>query len=162
MVNKPKGWSLAKRSSCAEASLEAYMSTIVADASKLYFPFELDSRISGLSVVCTDRGMQSQFERFRVKNDIEYTYRLILGDPKVLESVLSDDISVHNCGEVPNGIDVDVCSQVFCTVAKLQHLFDNLVISDSINLHALKFPDPVHPHVQEISVSIPRVPFGSI
>jgi 23S rRNA-/tRNA-specific pseudouridylate synthase len=161
VVNKPKGWSLALRSASAEATVEGFISTIVTDAdSKVYFPNELDTRICGLALVCTDRGMQSQFERFKNKHEIEYLYRVVVDPRKQIKRIATDNLKVEIVGEDSRHFDVDVRSSSFLSSKKIHELFTNDVIDHSINLYGLKFPDPLDPTMKEISVIIPRVPFG--
>lgn len=156
VVNKPRGWALAKRSTSAEASLEGYMSNLVTDNSKLYFPQEMDTRICGLAIVCTDRGMQSQFERFKTQNNIEYTYRVVLESHAEVTDTESDTLRVTINETFTNEVDVDVWSSVFLTSRAIQDLFQHEIMYHSITLHRLKFPDPLNPRLNDISVSIPR------
>ena len=116
----------------------------------------MDTRIRGLALVCTDRGMQSQFERFKTQNNIEYTYRVVLKSHGEVTDIESDTLRVTINETFTNEVDVDVWSSVFLTSRAIQDLLQHEIMYHSITLHRLKFPDPLNPRLNDISVSIPR------
>jgi len=148
VVNKPPGWALAARASQSQPSIERYLNPIIG-AEKLYFPMEFDTRIRALAIVCTDRGVQAQFEKFKQLGLIQSTYRIGLDCPcrGIVNSTPPVGMRI-TCKdpEIPEAIvELDQPS----TVLKLRAAVSGRLRDYDINLFKLVFPDPLNPKGSE-------------
>ncbi len=92
-MSKPPGWVLSRRG--GSPSVGSVLSASLGTDS-LYFPFEVDRRIWAVGIVCTDRGMNSQFEKFKEFEEIEYFYKIkneIIQTNKLIKKLEIDENS---------------------------------------------------------------------
>ena len=156
MIYKPQGWSLGRRG--AGSSVESFLAPILTGKSRLYFPFELDSRTTGLGVVCTDRGMQSQFERFRIRNDMEFRYSIRVSDSvgEIRQTNFPSKISVKTNA---NGFtSLEVLSKEVLPIRRLNEYLQTEINPENVRLYSLEFPDPLKPSMETLTISIPETP----
>ena len=155
VVSKPSGWALAARASDSQPSIERYLSPIIG-SNKLYFPIEMDSRMRALAVVCTDRGLQAQFEKFKQMGLIKSTYHVGL------------DCACKDIGttSLPSGmrltcVDADGDAGLMevdkpVTISKLNGALAGRLRNNHINLFRLVFPDPLNPKGgQDLTIEAP-------
>lgn len=155
VVMKPRGWILTDRTGSSSVScIERFLRPSLGEKVELYFPFDLDSRISGLAIGCMDRGMQSQFEKFKLRNEIEFKYRIHARDPLPTNQGDSFRIEVaRKISETAHEIDITTCGTL--TVRKLETFFLGGVLDFNIHLYHLRFPDPFKPKDSEVSIHVP-------
>ena len=159
MVRKPRGWTLANRGSSRDSSIESFLTPILDPKKRIYFPFEIDSRISAIAAVCCDRGMQAQFEKFRASGEMLFTYR-ILGRNLSSDS-LSEELPDHfRLTPVDDGpySSFDITSKSALTVRKLDELFCGNIRASDIHLYRWSFPVPTNPTSGDMEIAIPPDP----
>jgi hypothetical protein len=158
VVTKPRGWILTDRTGSPSLScIERFLRPSLGEKVDLYFPFDLDSRISGLGIGCMDRGMQSQFEKFKRRSEIEFKYRLHARDP--LPTNHSDSFRMEVVRQTSgSAIEIDITTCGTLTVRKLETFFQGGVVDFNIHLYHLRFPDPFKPNDSEVSIHVPPIP----
>ena len=152
-ISKPSGWALGARGS--GNSVERFLTPIVGER-RLLFPVEVDSRISAVSLVATDRGMQAQFEKFKVRGELESWYNVVVKG--ACEKVKVDEygVDIMSCEEDGEGlVQVRLCSDHSLSFKKLNALFDERIDDFKVNNYKLVFPDPLNPSENEICISLP-------
>jgi hypothetical protein len=154
VVYKPRGWSLASRG--AGPAVESFLAPVLRGESRLYFPFELDSRSTGLGVICTDRGMQSQFERFKVRDQMRFKYSIRVKNieaetpevpPFVTLKVIDEDKHIF---EISSGVVLPF--RRFNEFRRLE------LEPENVHLYSIEFPDPFQASVRNLTISIPENP----
>jgi hypothetical protein len=159
IVTKPKGWTMTKRDSNPRASLEKFLAPIISESSKVFFPYECDSRMNALVVACSDRGMQSQFERFKIRREISFTYRCVVHHAPTNKD--DEWFSIGNVSEIKHGIfEADVSIREPQTMAKLEKIIGLSIINGNVSLFKLSFPDPLKHELDEVSIIVPPNPAG--
>lgn len=113
----------------------------------LIFPFEEDYRILSLAIVCTDRGMVSQFERFHQRGDISSFYRYMVPSGNSIPDLTSIGVSEQFVHEERNGVIVEAH---FPNIIKSKLLIDkleqcNIPFNAKIEKFGLSFPNPTDP-----------------
>ena len=155
VVYKPIGWSLGKRGS--GASVQAFLGPLLSRESSIYFPFELDSRIAGLGVVCTDRGMQSQFERFKIRSELEFRYSILIKSGS-RDSSFPPNYSVEYSETESLSPLLMVRAPQIIPVRRLGEFMKSEIEAENVRLYSISFPDPLKPVHDELSISIAPVP----
>ena len=148
VVSKPPGWALAARASTSQPCIERYLSPIIG-TDKLFFPIEMDTRIRALAIVCTDRGTQAQFEKFKQFGLIQSTYRLHLDC--ACEDIPSTSLPAGmriTCRE-PQSRTAELESDHSVTFRKISEALSGRVRNNDSNLFRLVFPDPLNPKAPE-------------
>ena len=157
VVTKPRGWSLGQSSTAAESNIESFLTPIIGTGEKLYFPIEVDSRMSAIAIVCTDRGMQAQFERFKDKQDLRFSYSVLLQSDVRSIKEHGVNVSCHRdpmSGRMQGCIDADY----LFTFTRLNDTLQGRILGNNVHLHTLSFPDPLNPKMHELTISIPTPP----
>ena len=160
VVYKPPGWSLGSRASSKSGSVESFLGPILRGSSELFFPIELDTRMSGLGIVCCDRGMQSQFERFKIRGQLHLRFRIwsstVLSPAQ--SHVETDAISIEPVESDQGSTVLDLKSSQYITMKKVQGLLKLKDESFGMHLYSLAFPDPICPNFKSLCISLPEVP----
>jgi hypothetical protein len=148
VITKPPGWAMAARVSHSQPSIERFLSPIL-EIEKLFFPMEMDSRISAIAIVCTDRGTQAQFEKFKQLGLIQCTYQV------GLECACKD----IDTTKIPAGVQI-ACSDTSnnlaevkttnpLTTSRMNETLSGRLRDSDVNLFRLVFPDPLNPKSPE-------------
>ena len=162
MVRKPRGWSLASRGNSTDGSIESFLTPILNSNKRIYFPFEVDSRIPAIAAVCCDRGIQSQFDKFRASGQMQFTYRV---RGRNVSHVCLSDNHLNSVSTTPVTHDgsygsFDLTCNTVLTVRKLDELLGGggNIRASNIHLYRWSFPIPNNPLSGDIEVSIPPDP----
>lgn len=148
VVRKPRGWALAARVSNDQPSIERYLTPIIG-GKRLFFPFETDTRMSAISIVCTDRGVQAQFEKFKELRLIHCTYKIQLdcACTDIRKNHQSNGINLQ-CDETDNN-GACVKSDHPLTMIRLNDSVGGRLSNHDVKLFRIAFPDPLNPQSKE-------------
>lgn len=111
--------------------------------------------MKALAIVCCDGGMSSQFERFKNRNEVAFTYRVLLKDGQnpFTNKAVPPELLVSPIKEGKN-LFVDIESDRYLSFKSLDSICENLIENENVNLFQLRFPDPLNPNVDEVTISI--------
>jgi hypothetical protein len=158
VISKPPAWHLSRRSETDTGSfVNDYLPTLVwGDISHIRFPIQVDSRYASLVVATTDRGMQSQFERFRIRNQIQYWYRMTLRGTQSTQTDICDDFAVE-CADVDpelGATTVEVKSSRYLKFVDLEAKFPGRVLPNMfVDIFRMRFPDPLNPRGEMVEIA---------
>ena len=147
---------MAKRAASKQGSIEAFLGPVASSDKGLFFPLEVDTRMSGIAVVCCDRGMQAQFERFRERREIEFMYRIMVSSKshRTPNPDLEQPIEITELTSEDGGRALDLKADKYLPVSKLVDLVGAPLGDLSIHLYSWSFPNPTDPHSQEVTISV--------
>ena len=148
VVSKPPGWALAARVTHDQPSVERYL-TPISGSKRLYFPMETDTRISAISIVCTDRGIQAQFEKFKELRLIHCTYRVHIDCAciDIDKDILPQGVNIR-CDE-ENRMCAHVETDQPLTMKRLSDSVGGRLCNHDVKLYRIGFPDPLNPKSAE-------------
>lgn len=155
VISKPAGWQLTRRGAqpCVTDVLPALLGDHI---NHIRFPIDIDSRYYGLAVVTTDSGMQSQFERFRLRNSIKFWYKLtVSGDPPASSG--EEEFVIHSINYNPDDdtSEVEICSDYYLRYTNIQSACKSRILDGSvIYQHRLVFPDPTGSKPDVVDVNL--------
>ena len=156
ILSKPSGWSLTPRSSNTCNSVISYLASTLGNDPKLFFPIDIDTRMNALAIVCLDKAMHVQFERFKARREIIFNYQIKLLDPNIVDIKKNEtDLVVSGPYKSITGTFVNVESFGYLQANKLDELFHNNVAKDFISIYGLEFPDPFSPRDHNITIKLP-------
>ena len=147
---------MAKRAASKQGSIEAFLGPVASPDKGLFFPLEVDTRMSAIAVVCCDRGMQAQFERFRERREIEFMYRIMVStNSKCTPNPdIKQPIEIKEGTSEDGGRLFDIKADKYLPVPNLVDLIGAPLGDLSIHLYSWSFPNPTDPHSQEITISL--------
>ena len=102
--------------------------------------------------------MQSQFERFRIRNDMEFRYSLRVSDSvgEIRQTNFPSKISVKTNA---NGFtSLEVLSKEVLPIRRLNEYLQTEINPENVRLYSLEFPDPLKPSMETLTISIPATP----
>ena len=152
VVSKPPGWALAARG--AAPSVQTFLTPIIGE--RLLFPVEVDSRISAVSLVATDRGMQAQFERFKERGELECWYEVMVKSRCEEIKVDEEGVEITSCQQEGDLAEVNLCSDHSLSFKKLNALMGQKINRFDVNNYKLVFPDPLNPSENEVRITFPK------
>jgi hypothetical protein len=158
VVYKPVGWSLSRRGNHASDSLEAYLSPILTTSSKLFFPFDMDTRMSGLGIVCCDRGMVSQFERLSDREEMFVRYRVMMSEREV-QVPGNQRSNISKVSAIESGEWFDLKALKYLSMQRIRALLNSKEVPKTIQLYSVEFPEPLLLVSERLKISIP--PLGT-
>lgn len=156
-MSKPPAWQLSRRSEADTGSfVNDYLPSLVkGDVSHIRFPIQVDSRYASLVVATTDRGMQSQFERFRIRNQIQYWYRMTLKGTQSTQRDITADFTVecNNIDDELHATTIELKSPRYLKFVDLEANFPGRVLPDMpVDIFRMRFPDPLNPRGEMLEI----------
>lgn len=113
--------------------------------------------MTGLAVVCLDKGMHVQFERFKERREILFKFNVQVNDQYTPNDNALSDIVVSQPKIVNEKKFVNIESWGYLTLNRLNQHLKNSACTDHVNLFSLNFPDPMNPRNLEIAIEIPLI-----
>ena len=157
VVSKPTGWSLTNRNGNSRTSVEEFLGPVMSEGSRIFFPLECDSRINAITIACFDRGIQSQFEKIKLRREIQFKYRCLV--TKIPDKMLGGIYSIDYISELGGSeFEIDLRTRELLTMYTIKRLLGSHLINHNVSLFELSFPDPLTPSSDEICIKIPAIP----
>jgi hypothetical protein len=156
IVYKPRDWSLGSRAISKLGSIESFLAPLLRGSTKLYFPFELGTQMSGLGLACCDRGMQSQFERFRARDEMELKFRIHA--PGFRNEGREPEDMTLRMDAITESEDIEIKASEYVSNRRVRNLLKCDDEPIRIHLYSLTFPDPLNPSSHILSITIPPIP----
>ncbi len=126
-------------------------------ANDVRFPIDVDSRYDALAVATTDSGMQSQFERFRIRNLMTFWYDITLHGQEFSDL---DDYEVFEVEKASYNPDNDTSN----VTLRADHYLRHSVLQNACNCRVadksiirqsrMQFPDPINKYSDLVDVKM--------
>ena len=145
-IYKPPGWSVGPVEGSDETPSLHTVYTAALEAANLFFPLRINRDIAGLTLACTDRGMNAQFSRHLRDGLIKRKYRALCHHNESL--VIEPPLHISRNGNHLCLVDIDATKMRGRELLELLQsrgleLVDKPKVS--VQLHQLVFPDPTNP-----------------
>lgn len=149
---------MSPRSSNSLDSVTAFLIPNVSREATFFFPFDLDTRMTGLAIVCLDRGIHAQFERFKAKRELTLRYSVLLRSDFADAHGAQSAICLTKGDMLGSRTTLTVVSDEYLPMRRLEVLLNQDIHEQSVHLYGLSFPDPLNPGKIEACIEIPRIP----
>jgi hypothetical protein len=104
--------------------------------------------------------MQAQFEKFKLKKQFEVWYRVLIRESMDLPPEVDDDVKLTPIDAETNRIELEVHSNRYLRMDKLNQLLQGKLLNHNVNLYKVKFPDPLNPRGEHITITADTEPPG--